>query len=91
MWANRRAAMVLASGDAPAGFDRIRRNSMLTSFRRWMSVLDQDTSPRGQLLNRMLGAMMAEAALMVCMCDDAADAEPIIDATIEWMDRLTTN
>lgn len=90
MWANRRAAIVLASGDAPAGFDRIRRTSMLSSFNRWMSVLDLDTSPRGQVLNRFLVAMMAESALMVAMCDNAADAEPIIDATIEWIDRLTS-
>jgi AcrR family transcriptional regulator len=89
MWANRRAAMVLASGDAPAGFDRIRRTSMLSSFRRWMSVLDLDDSPRGQLLSRFLVAMMAESALMVAQCDDATDAEPIIDATIEWINRLT--
>jgi AcrR family transcriptional regulator len=90
MWANRRAAMVLASGDAPAGFDRIRRSSMLSSFRRWMAVLDLDASPRGQLLSRFLVAMMAESALMVAMCDKATDAEPIIDATIEWINRLTT-
>jgi hypothetical protein len=62
MWANRRAAMVLASGDAPAGFDRIRRNSMLIAFRRSMSVLGLDTSPREELLNRILVAMMAESS-----------------------------
>jgi AcrR family transcriptional regulator len=61
MWANRRAAMVLASGDTPAGFDGVRRHSMLRGFRRWMSVLELDTSPRGQLLTRILIAMMAEA------------------------------
>jgi AcrR family transcriptional regulator len=89
MWANRRAAMVLASGDVPAGFDRVRRNSMLTNFRRWISVLELDDSSRSQLLTRMLVATMAESALMVAACDDAADAEPIIDATIESIDRLT--
>src|SRR4051794_25354310 len=47
MWANRRAAMVLASGDTPAGFDGIRRSSTLSGFRRWMSVLELDSSPRG--------------------------------------------
>jgi hypothetical protein len=53
-------------------------------------VLDLDAaSPRDQLLTRILVAIMAESALMVTMCDDAADAEPIIDATIEWIYRLT--
>ncbi len=89
IWTNRRAATVLASGDTPAGFDRLRRNSMLTSFRRWMSVLETDTSPRGQLVNRILIAVMAEASSMVIACDDAADVEPITDATIELIGRLT--
>lgn len=90
MWANRHAAMVLSSGDTPAGFDRILRDSMLSSFRRWMSVLELDTSPRGQLLNRILIAVMAEASAMVIACDTAVDVEPITDATIEWIGRLTS-
>ena len=89
IWTNRRSATALASGDTPAGFDRLRRNSMLTSFRRWMSVLEMDTSPRGQLVNRILIAVMAEASAMVIACDDAADVEPITDATIELIGRLT--
>lgn len=90
VWANRHAAMVLSSGDTPAGFDRIRRNSTLTAFRRWMSVLELDTSPRGQLLNRTLIAVMVEASAMVILCDNAADVQPITDATIEWIGRLTS-
>lgn len=90
MWANRRAAMVLASGDTPAGFDGVRRDSMRNGFRRWMSVLELDPSHRGQLLTRILVAVMAEASGMVIMCQDAADVAPITDATIEWIDRLTS-
>jgi AcrR family transcriptional regulator len=90
IWANRRAAMVLASGDTPAGFDGVRRSSMLRGFRRWMSVLELDTSPRGQLLTRILIAVMAEASGMVIICEDPADVGPITDATIELIDRLTS-
>jgi AcrR family transcriptional regulator len=90
IWANRRAAMVLASGDNPAGFDGVRRHSMLRGFRRWMSVLELDTSPRGQLLTRILIAVMAEASGMVIMSENPADVGPITDATIEWIDRLTS-
>lgn len=90
MWANRHAAMVLASGDTPAGFESVRRASMLKGFRQWTSVLDLDTSPRGQLLTRVLIAVMAEASGMVIMCEDATDVAPITDATIEWIDRLTS-
>jgi len=90
IWANRRAAMVLASGDAPAGFDGVRRTGMLRGFRHWTSVLDLDTSPRGQLLTRILIAVMAEASGMVIMCEDPAEVGPITDATIELIDRLTS-
>lgn len=90
IWAYRRAAMVLASGDTPAGFDAVRRGDMLRGFRRWMSVLELDTSARGQLLTRILIDVMAEASGMVMMCEDAADVAPITDATIEWIDRLTS-
>jgi AcrR family transcriptional regulator len=90
IWANRRAAMMMASGDVPAGFERIRRRSTLTFFQRWLTVLDVDSSKRDQLLSRILIAIMAEASMMVTMCDDAADVEPISDATIEWIGRLTS-
>lgn len=90
MWAHRRAAMLLVSGDTPAGFDAIRRSSMLRGFRRWTSVLELDTSPRGALLTRTLTAVMAEASTMVIMCEDEADIGPITDATIEIIDRLTS-
>jgi AcrR family transcriptional regulator len=90
VWANRRAAMVLTSGDTPAGFDAVLRSSMLRGFRRWTSVLDLDTSPRGQLLTRILVAVMVEASAMVIMCDDAAQVGPITNAVVEWIGRLTS-
>jgi AcrR family transcriptional regulator len=90
MWVNRRAAMVLVSGDTPAGFDTVLRSSMLKGFRRWTSVLDLDTSPRGQLLTRTLVAVMVEASAMVIMYDDAAQVGPITDAVVEWIGRLTS-
>jgi AcrR family transcriptional regulator len=90
MWANRRAATVLANGDAPAGFDRITRRQMLTTFGGWMSVLDLDTTARGRLLTRVLAAVMAEATAMVLACDDPAGVRPITDATVECVGRLTS-
>lgn len=89
MWENRRLARVLSSGDTPAGFETTRRNRMTAAFRRWMAVLELDTSLRGQLLSRLLVATMAESSLMVAACDDPDDVPPVIDATIEWIDRLT--
>jgi AcrR family transcriptional regulator len=89
MWANRRVVLVLAAGDVPAGFDGIRRDRMLSMFRRWASVLNLDASPRGRLLRRILVDVMAESALMVAACKHEADAEPIVEATIQYIDRLT--
>ncbi|MGH3559701.1 MAG: TetR/AcrR family transcriptional regulator [Mycobacterium sp.] len=89
MWENRHAARVLASGDSPAGFDIARRNRMAAAFGSWMSVLELDTSLRGQLLGRILVAIMAESSLMVAACEHPNDVKPIINATIEWIDRLT--
>jgi len=90
IWANRRAAMVLSSGDTPAGFDAVRREGMLVGFGRWTSVLELDSSPRGQLLNRVLIAVIAEASEMVISCRTAGEVDPITDATIEWINRLTS-
>ena len=88
IWENRRAAMMMASGDVPVDFEALRRKNTLTFFHRWMGVLDVDSSKRGQLLSRVLIAIMSEASLMVTMCDDVADVPPISDATIEWIARL---
>ena len=89
MWDNRRLARVLASGDTPAGFEVARRDRMQAAFRSWMAVLELDKSLRGQLLSRVLVATMAESSLMVAACENPDDVPEIIDATIEWIDRLT--
>jgi AcrR family transcriptional regulator len=89
MWENRRLARVLSSGDTPAGFEVARRNRMTAAFCSWMTVLELDKSLRGQLLSRVLVATMAESSLMVAGCENPDDVPPIIDATIEWIDRLT--
>jgi len=88
MWENRRLALVLTSGDAPPGFAVARRDRMQAAFRSWMAVLELDASLRGQLLGRVLVAIMAESSLLVAACENADDVPQIIDATIEWIDRL---
>jgi AcrR family transcriptional regulator len=88
IWENRRAATMMASGDVPVDFEGLRRKNTLSFFHRWMGVLDVDSSKRGQLLSRVLIAVMSEASLMVATCDDVADVQPISDATIDWIARL---
>ena len=91
IWENRQAAMMMASGDVPVDFEHLRRKNTLTFFDRWMGVLDVDSTKRGQLLSRVLIAILSEASLMVTACDKVADVEPISDATIEWIARLRTS
>jgi AcrR family transcriptional regulator len=88
IWENRQGAMIIAAGDVPADFERLRRTNTLTFFDRWMGVLDVDSTKRGQLLSRVLIAVMSEASLMATTCDNVADVEPISEATIEWIARL---
>jgi AcrR family transcriptional regulator len=90
IWENRQAAMMMASGDVPADFERLRRTNTLAFFDRWMGVLDVDATKPGQLLSRVLIAIMSEASLMATTCDDIAEVEPISEATIEWIALLKT-
>jgi AcrR family transcriptional regulator len=89
MWVNRHVVQVLASGDVPAGFERLRRKLMLTTFLQWTSTLDLDTTARGTLQRRVVIDVMAESALMVARCAHEADAAPIVEAAIEYITRLT--
>jgi AcrR family transcriptional regulator len=88
IWDNRQVAMMMAAGDVPADFERLRRTDMLTFFHRWMGVLDVDSTKRGELLSRILIAVLSEASLTATTCDAVADVEAISDATIEWIGRL---
>lgn len=86
---NRLAARVMASGDMPPGFDVARRSLMTAACRSWMKVLELESSPRGELLSRVLINTVTESAAMVAECDDPAIVQPIIDAANECIVRLT--
>jgi hypothetical protein len=82
--------MMMASGDVPAGFEPLRSRNTLSFFHRWMGVLDVDSTKRGELLSRILIAIMSEASLMATMCKNAGEVEQVSDATVEWVGRLTS-
>ena len=78
IWANRHAAIVLAPATTPADSTGFAADGMLTSFRRWMSSIELDTSPRGQLLTRPHrghGRGVGDGHRV----RDAADVEALID------------
>ncbi|MCV7224515.1 TetR/AcrR family transcriptional regulator [Mycolicibacterium komossense] len=90
VWVNRQTAKVLAADDIPPGFDRIRRDDMLTRFREWVSVLDIGipAADGDSLLVRILIGVLSESAGMVMDCDDAAEVLPVVDAAIGYINRL---
>ena len=89
LWRHRRLAVVFASVDVPPGFAGVRESSLRFALQRWAPSSALDPSPRGQLVIRMLGAIMAEASSLVILCDDRSDVALITDATVEAIDRVT--
>ena len=88
LWLHRDVAVVFGSDDGPAGFARLRERRLCDALRRWTPEVAADPSPQGQLLLRMLSAILAEASSLVILCDSEADVALISDATIEAIDRL---
>lgn len=89
LWRHRQVAGVFASVDVPPGFAVVRESRLRHALQRWAPASALDPSPRGQLVIRMLGAIMAEASSLVILCDDRSDVALITDATVEAIDRVT--
>ena len=88
LWENRHTAVVLGSDDVPPGFERIYRDGMRMWFRDWLSVLDIDHSTNGQLLARVIIALLTESSAMLMPCDTPAEAAPVIDAALICINKL---
>jgi AcrR family transcriptional regulator len=89
LWEHRHTVVVLGSDDIPPGFERIYRETMRVWFRDWLSVLDIDHSAYGVLLARVIIALLTESAAMLMPAETAAEAEPVIDAALACIARLT--
>jgi len=90
LWEHRHTVVVLGSDDIPPGFERIYRETMRVWFRDWLSVLDDiDHSAQGVLLTRVIIALLTESAGMLMSCETPAEAEPVIDAALACINRLT--
>lgn len=85
---HRDVAVVFGADDGPAGFARLREGRLCGALRRWAPGLAADPSPQGQLLLRRLAAILAEASLLVILCDNEAEVALISDATTEAIGRL---
>ena len=88
MWEFRKEAMVLASGDAPKGFEAVRRKRMLESTGRMVAVLGLGTTPQDRLVTRFIIAVLGEGAYTVAGARDREYAELVIEETVQWLGRM---
>jgi len=89
VWDYRDTAVVLSSDDVPPGFERVYRDGIRMWFREWLSVLDIDSSAAGRLLSRTVITLLTDSAVMLMTCETPAEAEPVIEAAIALINRLT--
>lgn len=88
IWTHRNIAVILSTDDVPAGYERIRRDSMQAWFQHWLAELESTASAAGALLTRVLMAVLTESAAQVMTCDDADDAAAVMDAAVAHLNRL---
>lgn len=88
MWELRKEAMVLASGDAPKGFETIRRKRMLASMRPLIDVLGLGRTPRDRLITRFVLAVLGESAFTIAGSTDRTYADMVVDQTVSSLRRL---
>lgn len=88
MWDFRREAMVLASGDAPKGFEGVRRKRMLQSTRRMVDVLGFEASPQDRLVIRFIIAVLSEGAYSVAGANNRGYAELVVEETVRCLKQM---
>jgi AcrR family transcriptional regulator len=87
-WQRRDLALLFSSGDAPPGFEVMRRRR----GREWISQNDSllrlTDAPVDRLYAAILTSLIGEGAYEVAASKDRRQAEQIIDAVIEYARRL---
>jgi AcrR family transcriptional regulator len=80
--------LFLASGDAPPGFEAVRRQQN----REWLAgndkLLKLSDSPVDRLYLLLLTSVIGEGGIEVAACETQAQAKSVIDAVIEYVRRL---
>jgi AcrR family transcriptional regulator len=90
-WERRDLALLFSSGDAPPGFEVMRRRR----GREWISqndsLLHLTDAPVDRLYAAILTSLIGEGGYEVAACNSRRQAERIIDAVIEYARRLMTD
>jgi len=87
-WERRDLTRLFMDGDAPPGFELIRRTRGREWVRQNSVLLGADDTPLDRLTTAVLTAAIAEAAREVAVCETGAEAEAVIDASITLIRRL---
>ncbi|MBV9795454.1 MAG: TetR/AcrR family transcriptional regulator [Actinobacteria bacterium] len=89
-WERRDLALLFASGDAPSGFEVMRRRRN----REWIgqndSLLKLSDTPADRVYAAILTSLIGEGAYEVAAAANRRQAETIIDAVAEYARRLMT-
>jgi AcrR family transcriptional regulator len=89
-WQRRDLALLFASGDAPAGFEVMRRSRGREWISRNDSLLQLTDVPAERVYAAILTSLIAEGAYEVAAARNRRQAETIIDAVAEYARRLMT-
>lgn len=88
-WAQRDLTRLFMDGDAPPGFELVRRTRGREWVRQNSVLLGAGDSPVDRLTTAVLTVAIAEAGREVAACATEAEAEAVIDAAIALIRRLT--
>jgi AcrR family transcriptional regulator len=88
-WRRRDLTRLFMDGDAPPGFELVRRTRGREWVRQNAVLLGADDTPLDRLTTAVLTVAIAEAAREVAVCETEAEADEVIDASIALIRRLT--
>jgi hypothetical protein len=90
-WQRRDLALLFSSGDAPDGFDALRRRHRLAWLRSNTALLRVDDSPEERLLVASLTSTIGRGGYEVATAGDFRQAKSMIDAVIGYTRLLTAD
>ncbi|MFC4120679.1 TetR/AcrR family transcriptional regulator [Nonomuraea zeae] len=89
-WERRDLIRLFMDGDAPPGFELIRRTRGREWVRQNAILLDADNTALDRLTAAVLTVAIGEAGREVAVCETRAEADEVIDASITLIRRLVS-
>jgi AcrR family transcriptional regulator len=87
-WQRRDLALMFASGDAPPGFELVRRRRTREWIRQNDSLLRLTDQPSDRVYASILTSLIGEGAYEVAAARNRREADTVIDAVLEYARRL---